>query len=532
MGDLHRVLGPAHATAVALGALCGAGVVFVPRRVENLAGPVTPLAFLLATAGALALAVCWAVFLAGPTGDRSGGGYRHLARTWDSERLAFAVVWTKPAAYVGLLALLAAWLGDWLARTVGVAGTRLPVLSTLAADQWAVGLLALLTGLHLLGARWPARLQLVVTGAFVALLLGMLLPGLPAIVPGNFVPLLPTESLRADPAGAVVDATLVALFGVVGLDVAANLGGETREPRRWLPRVLLGTTLAVGVTVTLVATITLGVIPWTRLVFASVPFADAAASYLRVRADLLATPAILLATGGGLLAFSWAPTRLLYDLGALLPPLARTNRRGAPDVAVLATTLPAAVLVVTDTVHLALYLVLPGLFGLYLCHGLTAAALPRADPEGFVAGTTAGAGRDGDSDDGTDSTDATGSDDGTDSADQALLHRYPALLVVTGLATAGLSTLSLALVATRDPATTLGWLRVAPALSVLSEGTLVRDPATTVLPATVAWLTVGALVWLTARDYRLSTETPSESEMETERPESTTRPNTTDRRRE
>jgi hypothetical protein len=189
-------------------------------------------------------------------------------------------------------------------------------------------------------------------------------------------------------------------------------------------------------------------------------------------------------------------------------------------VAVLATTLPAAVLVVTDTVHLALYLVLPGLFGLYLCHGLTAAALPRADPEGFVAGTTAGAGRGGDS------------DDGTDSADQALLHRYPALLVVAGLATAGLSTLSLALVATRDPATTLGWLRVAPALSVLSEGTLVRDPATTVLPATVAWLTVGALVWLTARDYRLSTETSSESEMETERPQSTTRPNTTDRRRE
>ena len=488
----------------------------------------TPLAFLLATAGALALAVCWAVFLAGPTGDRPGGAYRHLARTWDSTALAFAVVWTKPAAYVGLLALLAAWLGNWLARTVGVGSVRLPVLSTLAADQWAVGLLALLTGLHLLGAGWPARLQLVVTGAFVALLFGVLLPGLPAIVPGNFVPLLPTESLRADPVGAVGDATLVALFGVVGTEVVANLAGETREPRRWLPRVLLGTTLAVGVAVTLVATITLGVIPWTRLVFASVPFADAAASYLRVRADLLAAPAILLATAGGLLAFSWAPTRLLYDLGDLLPPLARTNRRGAPDVAVLATTLPAAVLVVTDTVHLALYLVLPGLFGLYCCHGLTAAALPRADPEGFVAGTTDASAAH--ATETTDSDDAADLEGVTDSDDHALLRAHPALVVVAGLTTAALSTLCLGLVATRDPATTLGWLRVAPALSVLPEGTLVRDPATTVLPATVAWLTVGALVWLTARDYRLSTET--ESGDETERPASTTGPNTVERRRE
>ncbi|MFC5366840.1 APC family permease [Salinirubrum litoreum] len=518
MGDLHRVLGPAHATAVALGALCGAGVVFVPRRVENLAGPATPVAFLLATTGALALAVCWAVFLAGPTGDRPGGAYRHLARTWDSEALAFAVVWTKPAAYVGLLALLAAWLGDWLARAVGGGS---PILSTPAADQWAVGLLALLTALHLAGVRWPARLQLVVTGALSALLLGMLLPGLPAIVPGNFVPLLPTESLRADPVGAVGDATLVALFGVVGVEVVANLAGETRGSRRWLPRVLLGVTLAVGVAVTLIATITLGVIPWTRLVFATVPFADAAASYLRVRASLLAEPAILLATAGGLLAFSWAPTRLLYDLGDLLPPLSRTNRHGAPDVAVLTTTVPAAALVVTDTTHLALYLALPGLFGLYLCHGVTAAALPRADPAGFSAGTT-----------GVRADAGDGTDDGGADATAPLLHRRPALLVVAGLTASGLAALCLALVVTRDPATTLGWLRVAPALSILPEGTLVRDPATTVLPATLGWLTVGALVWLTARDYRLSREPESDSDRDTDRSESPARPNTADRRRD
>jgi hypothetical protein len=377
----------------------------------------------------------------------------------------------------------------------------------------------------------------VVTGGLVAFLLGMLLPGLPTIVPGNFVPLLPTEALRADPVGAVGDATLVALFGVVGSEVVANLAGETRESRRWLPRVLLGVTLAVGVTVTLVATVTLGVIPWTRLVFASVPFADAAASYLRVRADLLAGPVILLATAGGLLAFSWAPTRLLYDLGDLLPPLARTNRRGAPDVAVLATMLTAGVLVVTDTVHLALYLVLPGLFGLYLCHGLTAAALPRADPAGFVAGTTRAG--EGDTDERTDDADT---DDSTDDADtdadidestdaDTLLRRHPALLVLAGLTTAGLSALCLLLVTTRDPATTLGWLRVAPTLSVLPEATLVRDPATTVLPATVAWLTVGALVWVTARDYQLSVAAESDAET-TDRSESPGRPGDADRRRD
>jgi amino acid transporter len=462
MGDLHRVLGTHHVAAVAVGALLGGGLLSVPRRVENLAGPTTPVAYLLAAFGGVALALCLAVFLAGPTGDRAGTVYAALDRTWDSRPLAFAVVWTTPAAYVALLALLAAWLGDWLARAVPLG---------VAPRLWAVALLAGLTALHLLGPRWPARLQVVVTGGVALFALAVVVPGLAAVVPGNFVPPFPTESLRADPVGAVGDATLVALFGVVGLDVVAALGGETRDARRVLPRAVLAATAAVGVLVALAALVVLGVIPWTRLVFAPVPLADAAASYLGVRAATLAGPGTLAATLSAFLALGWAPSRLLYALGDVVPPLARTNRRGAPDVAVLATTGTAAALVWADAVGPALYLVLPGLFGLYACVALSAAALPRADREGF---------------------------------DAAGVPLRPAALAATGLAAAGLCSLCLALVVTRDPVATLGWLRHAPALSLVPDAVLVQAPTATVVPATFAWLTVGGLVWIVARDYRAS----------------------------
>jgi amino acid transporter len=455
MAGRRRRLSTRHALAVVLGTLLGVGALYVPERVENLAGPATPIAFLVAIAGGIALSVGYAAFLSGPLGD-AGGAYRHLSRTWRSRALGFLLVWPKPAAYAAIVALLAQYLAAALPIP---ASDRLVALAVLGALLVA----------HLAGPAVVGRLGLVVSGGFTLFLVGLLLAGLVEVVPGNFAPLLPTPSLRQRPVLSLGRATLVALFGFVGFEAVAGLTGAVRSPTETLPRALLSGVAAAGLLAAAMAFVTLGVIPWSRLMFAQAPFADAAAAGLDVDVGVLLRPGIVGSALAALVAFSWAPTRALTDLGEVVPPLAHTNRFGAPDVACVAVFGLAAALVFVDAVFVGLFLAVPGLLLLYAAHGLTTAALPVVNPDLY---------------------DASG------------FRPAPRLLAFAGLSAAGISGLMLWQALTLDPAVVLGYTRVGPAVAGVAGDRLVRGPMESAVPALVGWETLGVLVYVAARDYR------------------------------
>jgi amino acid transporter len=454
----RRRLSGLHALSVVAGVLLGAGALYVPKRVENLAGPATPLSFLVAVAGGLALSVGYAVFLSGPLGDDGGGAYRHLSRAWRSRTLGFLLVWPKPAAYTALLALLAQYLAGVVPLSLGGSD-----------DALALAVLGLLFVVHLAGPSVVGWLGVVLSGGFALFLVALLVPSVTAIAPDNFVPLFPTPPLQEQPVRSLGRATLVALFGFVGFDAVAGLAGEVREPTRTLPRALLSGVVGAGLLATALAFVTLGVIPWTRLLFAGAPFVDAAASALGIDAGVLFLPGVTLGTLAALVALSWAPTRTLAGLGELVPPLAHTNRFGATDVATAAVFGVAAVLVFADAVFVGLFLVVPGLLVLYVAHGLTTALLPVLNPELYAASE---------------------------------FRPSPPLLALAGLSGSGLAALLLWQALTLDPAVVLGYTRVGPAVTGTAADPLVRQPLQSAVPALVGWETVGVLVYVTARDYR------------------------------
>jgi amino acid transporter len=451
-----RQLSLPHALGVVAGALLGAGALYIPERVENLAGPATPVSFSVAGVGALALAVGYATFLSSPLGDDGAGAYLHLSRTWRSRAVGFFAVWPTPAAYAALLALLA----QYLARLVPVAGPT---------DAVALGVLAGLLLVHLAGPAVMGRLGLLLSGAFVLFVGVLLVAGLTVVVPRNFVPLFPTPVLREQPVSSLGRGALVALFGFVGFEVVGALAGAVRSPRTTLPRALVGGVAGVGLLVTLMAFVTLGVVPWSRMVFASVPFVDAAASGLGVPGGTLATPGLVLATLAALVALSWAPTRALAGVGEVVPPLAHTNRFGTPDVACVAVFVLAGTLVALDAVSVGLFLVVPGLALLYVVHGLTVAALPLVNADLYAA---------------------------------CAFRVPPRLLALCGLSGAGLAGLLLWQALTLDPAVVLGYTRVGPAVTGPTADPLVRSPMESAVPALVGWETLGLLVYVAARDYR------------------------------
>jgi amino acid transporter len=452
----HRRLSGWHAVVVTFGALFGVGALYVPDRVENLAGPATPLAFLAATAGALALGVGYAVFLSGPLGDEGGGAYLHLSRTWRSRALGFLLVWPKPAAYAAFLALLARFLAGTLA---------LPV----ADDTLAVAVLAGLLLVHLAGPVVLGWLGLLLAGGFTLFLVGLSLASLPEVVLGNFSPLLPTSTLRERPLVSLGRATLVAAFGFVGFETVAALAGDVRSPRETLPRVVLLGVAGAGLLVTALTFVTLGVIPWTRMVFAQAPFADAAAAGLGVGVGTVLRPGVVLGALAALVAFSWAPTRALAGLGEVVPPLAHTNRVGTPDVACVVVVAAAAALVLLDAVFVGLFLAVPGLLVLYVAHGLTAAALPVVNPALYA---------------------------------ESRLRPAPRLLALSGLVGAGCAAVVLWGALTLDPVVVVGHTRLGPALADSTADRLLRRPIESAIPALVGWETLGVLVYVAARDYR------------------------------
>jgi APA family basic amino acid/polyamine antiporter len=475
-----RPLGRLDALAVGVGALLGAGVFFLPKRVENLAGPTTPLAYLLATVAALSVALGFAVVASSPLGRRDGGVYLAVSRVWESRLAGFLVAWVGLGAYVGLLALLA----RAVAGSVSSVATRSPVPTVVVS----LAVLGVVLSLHLV-PRVAGGVQVVLSGALVALVVVLVVPSLVTIVPGNFDPLLPTPALREDPFGSLWRATLAATFGFLGLEAAVAVGGS-RDPPEKAPQTLLVAVAAVGLLTTLGALAVLGTIPWSRLVFAPVPLLDTAESTLGLPSASVLALAGALATLTALVALVWAPSRLLATLSESIPPLGHTNRFGAPDVALGVLFGSTAAFVVADAVEYALFLTPTGFVVLYLAHTISTAALPFVRPALYEACT---------------------------------FRPRPTVLVVAGVvgtvAMGGLGLWTLQL----DPVTTLGFTRHSPSLEAVALGRLLQDPTQSVVPAFVGWVTAGVATFVVARDYRLSVgveDEPLAAAYETERADS------------
>jgi len=453
-----RPLAPRHVVAVALALPLGTGVFFLPSGVENLGGPATPVTYLAGTLAVCSLAVAYAVFLSSPLADCDGLAYAAVSRTLGSRPLGFLTAWPAVGAYVAILAALVTALGDAVASVLALPPTPA-----------ALVVLVALVGLHAVGPAAAGRAQLWVTGPTLVLLSGMIVGGTMAAAPGNFQPLLPTPPLRERPLVALGAATVATLFGFVGFDAGAATSSLVANPRRTVPRALLVAVLVAGTVATLAALVTLGVIPWARLVFASAPFTEAAASGLGVGLRYLLVPGTVLAGVGAALAAVWLPARTLRGAAEVVPGLDRSTPSGLPDPSLAVTGLLAGLVVALDVVGYALYLSVAGIFVTYAAVAVAVGLLPFLRPTLYRR--------------------------------CRLRPPAPALVVVAclGLATAGIVLVrSLSL----DPATSLGFTRWAPTLAGVDEAVLVRDPLSTVVPALLLWELVGVAVVAVAADYR------------------------------
>ncbi|HMS15689.1 MAG TPA: APC family permease [Planctomycetota bacterium] len=330
---LDRRLGPLDAIALAIGGVIGTGIYFLPGEAAFLLGPASLVALLIAGGLAMILALCYAE--AGSRFSGTGGAMRYSQVAFGSW-MAFTVGWAT-----------------WVARVVSWAGLSNAFVMSLgpfypqAMDSrgWLIaGLVVFLTAFNLRGVAAGGRangilllLKLVPLLMFVGL-------GIPHVNFENFTPFAP-EGMA--PLGQT---TVLLLFAFVGFEGMAIPAGEMKNPRHDIPRGLIVGVASVLLIYVATWMVCLGTLP--GLAGQKNPVAEAAAQFMGSTGSQVVLLGIV-ASVLGINAFMALTTpRALYALGleAHLPPiLARTDRRGVPAIAILATSGLVLLLALTGT---------------------------------------------------------------------------------------------------------------------------------------------------------------------------------------
>jgi basic amino acid/polyamine antiporter, APA family len=336
---LHRILGLGFGLAVIIGSTIGIGILRTPGLVAGQLGTPSAILAVWMVGGLYTLlgAVCLTEL---GTMLPVAGGYYVYARRAFGETAGFAVGWTDWLTYCAVLGYISIGLGEFAA----VLAPNLAPMVTPIAIAALLGFVVLQWG----GVRVSSRFQEVATAikfaAFLALVIGCL-----ALAGGASRAAAP--ALTPTFAGLIVAFQSVAItFG--GWQSALYFTEEDRDPRRNLPRAMIGGVAVVIVVYLLVNVALLAVLPVPDLARSTLPAADAAQIVLGGRGSQIITILSIVSLAPLLNAIMMIGTRILYAMArdGMLPARAATvNAGGTPTVATLVTTAVAVVLIATGT---------------------------------------------------------------------------------------------------------------------------------------------------------------------------------------
>lgn len=239
--NLPRVLGVTSVIGIVVGTMIGSGIFIVPAAIAaRLNSPILMLAVwvvggLLTFFGALSLSELGAMF------PQAGGIYVYLRETYGS-LVGFLFGW---ALFIvidsGTIATLA----------VAFSTKYLPYfvkLTPLGSKLTAIGLIAFLGGINIIGVKWGALFQNVLTFIKFAALAGL---GIIVFLfaKGDTAHFLspPPGRFSADLVGKFGLGLVAALWAYKGWESSSFASGELKKPERDLPLgIFLGTTCVIG----------------------------------------------------------------------------------------------------------------------------------------------------------------------------------------------------------------------------------------------------------------------------------------------
>jgi len=297
--------------------------------VASVAGYNTPLSVLLGGLGALALAYVVSVFARRFSG--AGAIYEYLTRGASPDLGVFA------AGLYGLGLLFLGGGGVFIAIGFLAEGFFAAHLDAIALDWWVWGLLglALAVGFNHFGVRLAIRgvLALAILSAIPLAFLALAIIVQGGVDGNTLAPFDPGETSWT----ATFNGILFAVTLFSGFEAAASIGEETAEPRRSIPRAVVGTvaiSAAFYLLLTYAATIGFGAAAAGQERWGGPsPMGDLATEYVGSGLATVIDLVIVLDAISVAIAFVVAASRVFFALGRdrLLPrPMAVVSRHNTP----------------------------------------------------------------------------------------------------------------------------------------------------------------------------------------------------------
>lgn len=331
-----KQLGLPAASALVVGSVIGTGVFGLPSALAAF-GPISLVAFVLVTVGALALAIVFGSLSRRVPG--SGGPYLY-ARDAFGEFAGFLTAWSY---------WLTAWAGN-AAIVVALTGYVEVFVNTGHQVGWSILIAAVCLWIpvliNVLGLRSMGGAQVVFTVLKIVPLAAIAVLGLFFLDPKNFGPF---NASGGDSWTALAGAGAVALFAYLGIETASVAAGRVRSPQRNVPRATVYGTLACGAVYILGTLAVFGTVSNGRLRASTAPFSDSANAIFGGTWAGQVIAAVAVVSGLGCLV-GWTfivgemPRAAAED--GMFPRAFGLQRRGMPLVGIISSTVLATLLTV------------------------------------------------------------------------------------------------------------------------------------------------------------------------------------------
>ncbi|OLF04648.1 amino acid permease [Actinophytocola xinjiangensis] len=356
---LRRDLSAWDLTVFGVAVVIGAGIfTLTARTAGDLAGPSVSVAFVLAATACGLAALCYAEFAS--TVPVAGSAYTFSYATF-GEFAAWIIGWDLVLEFaVGAAAVATGWseylrtvlgylFGDGVTSSVAVGG--------LTVNWGALLLIVVLTVVLAVGTKVSSRVSMVITAIKVGIVLFVIFFGLTFVRGENYSPFLPPAESGTTGASGVdqtvfswlaggqssafgvfglLAAASLVFFAFIGFDVVATTAEETRNPRKAVPRGILGSLVIVTVLYVAVSLVVTGMVPYTDLATTGGESRTLATAFALNDVDWAANVISVGALAGlttVVMVLMLGQVRVLFAMSrdGLLPrALARTGTRGTP----------------------------------------------------------------------------------------------------------------------------------------------------------------------------------------------------------
>jgi APA family basic amino acid/polyamine antiporter len=336
-----RVLGVLMCTALVVGNTIGIGIFMMPAALAPYGVNAIP-AWLITAGGCTCVAWVFAGLARSFPDD--DGPYAYASRAFGGG-VSFVMLWSY-------------WVATWVtnaAIAIGVVGYLSIFFPALGLNRWfaaltALSLLWLFVLINLRGIRLAGWVQLLSTALKLLPQVGIVALGAWALLAPHATQLVHVPSTPVS-LSAVIGASTIALFAMLGVECAAMPAGRVRDPGRTIPRATFAGTLIVALIYICISLVPMLMIPQTELAASNAPFADLFVRFLGSTSGKLLAAFVIVSGLGALNGWTLVLGEITVSFarhGAFPAPLGKVNSHGAPTRAFLLTGTAASVMLLMN----------------------------------------------------------------------------------------------------------------------------------------------------------------------------------------